>query len=260
MCFRFLSLFGTAILCCAAASPGKLRVCADPNNMPFSNQQGQGFENKLAELVAAKLGDRLEYTWWSQRKSFIKESLDQGSCDVLIGVPSALQSVTTTTPYYRSTYVFVSRRDRKLNLTSLQDARLNSWRIGIHIVGEDYAPPAYALARRGITSNVVPFSLFGKYGEENPAAKIIDAVEAGKVDVAIVWGPLAGYFAKKAKVPLDVVPVSPAAFLTIPFTYDISLGVRKGNEVLKAELERVLNTESADVQQILSQYGLPQVH
>jgi mxaJ protein len=137
---------------------------------------------------------------------------------------------------------------------------LNSWRIGIHIVGEDYAPPAYALARRGITSNVVPFSLFGKYGEENPAAKIIDAVEAGEVDVAIVWGPLAGYFAKKAKVPLDVVPVSPAAFLTIPFTYDISLGVRKGNEVLKAELERVLKTESADVQQILSQYGLPQVH
>ena len=260
MFLRCLSVFGLSALLSAAASTSKLRVCADPDNMPFSNQQKQGFENKLAELLASKLGESVEYTWWSQRKSFVKESLDQGRCDVLIGVPTALPSVTTTRPYYRSTYVFVSRTDRKLQLTSLEDARLKDWRIGIHVVGEDYAPPAFALARRGITSNVVPFSLFGKYGEENPAAKIIHAVEAGEIDVAIVWGPLAGYFAKQAKVPLDVVPVSPAAFLQVPFTYDISLGVRKGNEVLKAELEQLLNAESANVQQILAQYGLPQVH
>jgi quinoprotein dehydrogenase-associated probable ABC transporter substrate-binding protein len=257
---RCLSVLGLLALSAAAATGSELRVCADPNNMPFSNQQEQGLENKLAGLIAAKLGARLEYIWWSQRKSFVKNSLDEGRCDVLMGVPATLDSVTTTKPYYRSTYVFVSRRDRNLKAGSLADPRLTNWRIGIHVVGDDYAPPAYALARRGITANVVPFSLFGEYGEANPPARIIEAVESEQIDVAIVWGPFAGYFAKSSTVPLDVVPVTPPVFLGIPFTYDISLGVRKGNEALKAMLDGVLDTESADVQQILSEYGLPQVH
>jgi ABC-type amino acid transport substrate-binding protein len=177
-----------------------------------------------------------------------------------MGVPTDLTSVETTRPYYRSTYVFVSRRDRHLDVQSLSDPRLSTWRIGIHIVGDDYAPPASALARRGVTANIVPFSLFGEYGDENPPAKIVRAVEAGDVDVAIVWGPFAGYFAKSAKVPVDIVPVSPPVFLAIPFTYDISLGVRKGNDSLKARLDQVLTSQSETVQQILAQYGLPEVH
>lgn len=260
MCSRCLSVLSSLIVACMAGNASELRVCADPNNLPFSNERGNGFENKLAELIAAKLGAKLEYTWWSQRKSFIKNSLDEGRCDVLMGVPTTLTSVETTKPYYRSTYVFVSRQDRHLDVKSLDDPRLSTWRIGIHIVGDDYAPPASALARRGVTANIVPFSLFGEYGDENPPAKIIRAVEAGDVDVAIVWGPFAGYFAKSAKVPVDIVPVSPAVFLAIPFTYDISLGVRKGDDALKARLDQVLTSQSGTVQQILAQYGLPEVH
>lgn len=260
MSFRFLSLVLVAMLPCIAAEQRVLRVCADPNNMPFSNERSEGFENKLAEIIAVKLGAKLEYTWWSERKSFIRNSLSQGRCEVVMGVPSTLESVTATKPYYRSTYVFISRRDRNLNITSLDDPRLVNWRIGIHVVGDDYAPPAYALARRGITSNIVGFSLFGEFGEANPPARLIDAVARGDLDVGIVWGPFAGYFAKAAKTSLDVVPVSPAVFLAVPFTYNISLGVRKGNDALKTELDGVLESESAAIEQILSEYGVPQVH
>jgi mxaJ protein len=259
MSFRCLRVIVAAVLPCLAAGQNVLRVCADPNNMPFSNDKGEGFENKLAEMIASKLAEKLEYTWWSERKSFIRNSLDQGRCDAVMGVPSTLPSITPTRPYYRSTYVFVSRRDRALGVTSLDDPRLEKWRIGIHVVGDDYAPPAYALARRGITTNIVGFSLFGEHSQPSPPARIIDAVARGDVDVAIVWGPFAGYFAKTAGTPLDVIPVSPAVFLAVPFTYDISVGVHKGNERLKTELDNVLETESAGVERILSEYGVPQV-
>jgi mxaJ protein len=260
MCFRCLSFVLIGFLQCFAAEQSVLRVCADPNNMPFSNQRGEGFENKIAELIAGKLEAKLEYSWWSERKSFIRNSLDQGRCDVVMGVPSTLESVTATKPYYRSTYVFVSRHDRNLEITSLDDPRLEHWRIGIHVVGDDYAPPAYALARRGVTANVVGFSLFGDYGESNPPARLIEAVARGDIDIAIVWGPFAGYFAKRAKAALDVVPVSPPVFLAVPFTYGIALGVHKGNETLKSELDNLLDKESGAIQQILSEYGVPQLH
>ncbi len=259
MCSRCLSVFVAAALGCAAANIPVLRVCADPNNMPFSNLQREGFENKLAEITAAKLGAGLEYTWWSQRKSFVKNSLDEGRCDVLMGIPADLSSVATTTPYYRSTYVFVFRRDSRLNITSLVDPRLRSLRIGIQVVGDDYAPPGVALARLGVTANIVGFSMFGKYGEQNAPRKIVAAVANGEVDVAIVWGPFAGYFAKLESVPLDIVPVSPAMFLGVPFTYEISLGVRKGDDSLKSELNRILASESQEVKHLLAEYNVPQI-
>lgn len=260
MCFRCLSIVLFVALPLTPADQRVLRVCSDPNNLPFSNEQKEGFENKLAELVAAKLDAKLEYTWWAQRKSFIKNSLDEGRCDLIMGVPSALNSVTTTKPYYRSSYVFVSRHDRNLRIASLADSRLDTSRIAVHVVGDDYAPPAIALARRGVTKNIVAFSLFGEYGEQNPARKIIDAVANGSVDVAIVWGPLAGYFAKQEGIVLDIVPISPAMFFSIPFVYDISAGVRKGNDELRAEVDSALEGESVRIQQILGEYGVPIVH
>jgi len=258
MSFRCLSAL-LLILPCMAAGQTAFRVCADPNNLPFSNESGQGFENKLAELMASKLGEKLEYTWWSQRKSFIKNSLDAGRCDVLMGIPSSLGYVSATKPYYRSTYVFVSRHDRNLHVASLDDARLAHWRIGIQAVGDDFAPPAAALARRGVNANITGFSLFGKYGEKNPARKIVDAVALGDIDIAIVWGPFAGYFARCENTPLDIVPVSPAMFLGIPFTYDISIGVRKPDQALKTKLDAVLESESSAIHRILANYGVPQV-
>ncbi len=235
-----------------------LRVCADPNNMPFSNRQAQGFENKVAELLAAKLGAKLEYSWWAERKSFTN-SLEQGRCDLVMGVPSAISSVATTKPYYRSSYVFVSRKDRNLRVSSINDPRLAGWRLGVQVVGENYAPPAAALARRGITENIVGFSLFGKYGEENPARKIIDAVAHGEIDIAIVWGPFGGYFAQQEQTPLDVVPVSPATFLAIPFTYDISAAVRKGNDGLEQALNTAIEADSAEIERILADYDVPRI-
>lgn len=284
MCFRFLNrlvitkyrlLARAALKGCTAkgwllvyfcalpltvAGQPTLHVCADPNNLPMSNRQGEGFENKIAETLAADMNAKLEYTWWSQHKSFASHSLDAGACDLVIGVPTSLPGVLATRPYYRSTYVFVSRRDRNLQISSLADPRLAQLRIGIHVVGDDYAPPAAALAHRGITQNVVGFSLFGEYGEANPPRKLIDAVEQGEVDLAIVWGPFAGYFSQNAKEPLDITPVKPAAFFGIPFAYDISMAVRLGNDSLRAALDHILESEPTAIQRILTQYDVPLVH
>ncbi|MDQ2711596.1 MAG: quinoprotein dehydrogenase-associated putative ABC transporter substrate-binding protein [Acidobacteriota bacterium] len=237
-----------------------LRVCADPNDMPLSNEAGQGLENKLAQLLADKLGTTVEYAWWSERKSFAKNPMNEGKCDVLMGVPSAIEEVSVTRPYYRSSYVFVSRSDRDLRIASLADERLAQLRIGINVVGDDYAPPSFALASRGITKNIVGFSLLGAPGETDGGRKIIDAVARGDIDVAIVWGPVGGYYARMSKVPLAVQPVSPSTYAGIPFTFDISMGVRKGDEGLRKTLDGILQSDSAAVQQIVSEYGVPQVH
>jgi mxaJ protein len=260
MSSRCPKLIAFALLPMLAGAQNVLRVCADPNNMPFSNQRQEGFENKLAEMIAQQLGSTLEYAWWSERGSLVKNTLNANRCDVLMGVPQSLEDATTTQPYYRSTYMFVTRQDRRLHIASLIDPRLADLKIGVHVVGDDLAPPAYALAGRGITKNVIGFSLFGSYGEENPPHKLIDAVERGDVDVAIVWGPFAGYFAKCAKTPLDIAPVAPPMFLGVPFSYGISLAVRRGNDGLKDSLNAVLQRESGAIHMLLAQYGVPEVH
>jgi mxaJ protein len=242
------------------AHPATLRVCADRNNLPFSNEQGQGFENQLAELISANLNTKLEYVWWSERKSFAKTSLNAGACDLIVGVPAGMPDVLTTEPYYRSTYVFVWRKDRDLQITSLTDPQLAHLRIGIHVVGDDFAPPSIALARQGIAENIIGYSLFGEFGKPNPARKLIDAVEKGDIDIAISWGPFAGFFARDERFPLVIVPVSPTAFLGVPFSYGISAAVRIGNQPLKVELDRILTAHSAEVQQILARYAVPEVN
>ncbi|MDD5494576.1 MAG: transporter substrate-binding domain-containing protein [Dehalococcoidia bacterium] len=133
-----------------------LRVCADPNNLPFSNQAGQGFENRLAELLGQTLGEKVEYTWWAQRRGFLRESLNAGRCDVVMGLPSKDDKALTTHPYYGSSYVLVYRTDRDYGIHSIDDAKLKHLRIGVHLIGNNNPPPAIALARRGMTDNVGP--------------------------------------------------------------------------------------------------------
>jgi quinoprotein dehydrogenase-associated probable ABC transporter substrate-binding protein len=241
---------------------GVLRVCADPNNLPFSNQRGEGFENKIAELLAHDLGERVEYTWWAQRRGFFRNTLRAGMCDVVIGVPSGFEMALTTRPYYRSSYVFLSRKDRHLNLSSFDDPQLKKLRIGVQIIGDDQsnAPPAHALTRRKIVDNVKGFTLYGDYSQPNPPARIVDAVEKGDIDLAIVWGPLAGYFAKQSHVAMQVVPVTPQIDQPfLPFVFDISMGVRRGDQQLKDQLEQVLEQRRADIDRILEDYGIPRV-
>ena len=244
------------------ASKTALRVCADPNNLPFSNKKGEGFENKIADLLGHEMKLPVEYTWWAQRRGFFRNTLKAGICDVVIGVPSSFEMAATTEPYYRSTYVFVSRQDRDLDIKSLDDLQLKSLKIAVEMIGDDgtSTPPAHALANRGIIENVVGYTVYGDYREDSPPKRIVEAVADKKVDVAIVWGPLAGYYAKKQAVPLTIQPVSPQIDLPyLPFVYDISLGVRRGEDELKTQLQDAMNRRHNDIEKILDSYGVPQV-
>lgn len=246
----------------AERQPRVLRVCADPNNLPFSNDRGQGFDNAIAAIVARELHARLEYTWWAQRRGFIRNTLKAGSCDLVLGLPQGFGQALTTAPYYRSSYVFVTRRDRHLALGSFDDAALRRLRIGVQLIGDDYSntPPAHALSSRGIVDNVRGFPLYGDYRKSSPPARILEALARNDIDVAIVWGPLAGYFASREQVPLVLAPVPPAQDGgVLPMVYAISAGVRHGDETLKAEVEAALQRRRADVQRVLRRFGVPLV-
>lgn len=239
-----------------------LRVCADPNNLPFSNSSREGFENKIADLVGKELHRPVEYVWWAQRRGFVRNTLTAGSCDLVVGTASGVEMLATTRPYYKSTYVFVSRRDRALGVRSLNDPRLRQLRVGVQLIGDDFAntPPAHALANRGLTHNVVGYTVYGDYRQPNPASKVVDAVANGDVDIAVVWGPLAGYFAKRSTVPLEIVPVQPRVDLPyLPFVFDIAMGVRRGDSTFRASIDDVIERRHASIDSILADYGVPRV-
>ena len=243
------------------AASSQLRVCADPNNLPYSNDKMQGFENRIAELVAKDLGMELSYFWYPQREKFFRRTLNSGMCDVVMGVPSGFDEADTTRPYYRSSYVFVSRRDRDLHIHSFDDPRLKALSIGVHILGngDDSLPPVHALTTRGIVTNLVGFSIFGNLNEANPAADLIQAVTDKKVDVAVAWGPLAGYFTQQSQTALEITPIadeSPTPDL--PLSFDIGMGVREGDTKLKEQLDSELVRRKADIDQILRSFGIPQ--
>jgi quinoprotein dehydrogenase-associated probable ABC transporter substrate-binding protein len=203
---------------------------------------------------------RVEYTWWAQRRGFIRNTLKAGLCDVVIGVPSSFELALTTAPYYRSTYAFVYRKDSSLKISSFDDEALRRVKIGVQMIGDDAAntPPAHALSNRHIIRNVKGYSVYGDYAQANPPARIIEAVARGEVDVAVAWGPLAGYFAKRERVPLEVVPVSPEIDLPfLPFVFDISIGVRRGDNEFKDRLEEILGRKHSEIEKILEEYGVP---
>lgn len=252
-------LLGGPTSASAQLARGTLRVCADPNNLPFSNQRREGFENKLAELIAAELHVRVRYTWWAQRRGYVRNTLRAGKCDALMGVPTGLDPVLVTRPYYRSTYTFVTRRSTP-PIASFDDPALRRLRVGVQIVGDGEAssPPVAALTRRGIVENVTGYTILGDYRRPNPPSHIVRAVADGEVDVGIVWGPLAGYFAKQSPVPLRVDPVSPEIDLPyLPFVFDIAIGVRRGESAFRDRLDGVLRRRRRDIDRLLASYGVP---
>jgi quinoprotein dehydrogenase-associated probable ABC transporter substrate-binding protein len=248
-----------------AAQPGRadeLRVCADPNNLPFSDAQRHGFENKLAELIAAELGKTVAYTWWAQRRGFIRNTLKAQQCDVIIGVPVGYDPVETTRPYYRSTYVFVSRHDRDLDISSLNDERLRQLSVGVHLIGDDGSntPPADALAHRGITDNVKGYMVYGDYRQSSPPSRLIEAVENGEIDLAAAWGPLAGYAAKSSPVPLRVTAIGDdGQFAPLKFRFALAMGVRKGDHALREQLDQAIARKRSEIRELLAAYGVPLV-
>jgi mxaJ protein len=238
-CLRWSALmFFFSVLRIAAADGDVLRVCADPGNLPFSNHAQEGFENRIAVLLARDLGRTPEFVW------------DEGVCDVQVGVPTQTGQWETTHPYYRSTYAIVSRARQNPEIKSLDDERLASMRIGIPVVGKDYAPPALVLAQHGLSAHITGFSL-------REPRKIIEALDRGDIDIAIEWGPVAGYFAKPTE--FLVTPVRPAQFQGIPFTYEISVGVRRGNPQLRDQLNLSLARQCVAIQSILDEYRVPQI-
>jgi mxaJ protein len=232
-----------------------LRICADPDNLPFSNDRLEGFENKIAELIAQDLGVQLNYTWWPHQRGLVRRTLNEDQCDVLIGIPKGYELVLWTKPYYRTAYAMVSVKERGLQVTSLEDPVLRQLRIGVHV----NTPPHDALTQHGIVGDqVVVYRLFytpQPHAEEHPN-KLLEDLLAGKIDVGFVWGPLAGYFARKRSAPLDVVPLRGGSRAT-PFTFEISMGVRKGAKDLKATLEEALDRQAAHIRTILEDYGVP---
>ncbi len=242
-----------------AASGSRLVVCADPNDMPFSNRARQGFENKIIELVARDLDAQVTYLWWPQRRGYLRKTLNASRCDVWPGIASGVDHAATTRPYYRSTYVFVSRKSAPLGHLTLDDPRLRSATIGVQMIGNDATntPPAHAIASRGITANVRGYMVYGDYGRPNPPAAIVEAVEERKVDVALVWGPLAGYFASRSRVPLRLDAVTPAADPRWPMSFDISMAVRRDDRELLERINAALERERPAIEAILERYHVP---
>jgi len=253
----------TGQIACNAAQARELRVCADPNNLPFSHRDGSGFENRIVELIAHDLDATVRYTWWAQRRGMLRNTLNAGECDVVPGTASNLEGVATTRPYYRSSYVFVARRGAPwASISSFDDPRLPRATIGVQLVGDDGAnpPPAHALARRGMQANVRGYTVYGDYGTDAPQGAIFNAVAHGDVDIAVAWGPTAGWFAKQSHVPLSLVAVTPwLDGPQWPMAFDISMAVRKDDRQLRRELDRTLERHGPQIARILDEAGVPRV-
>ena len=245
-----------------------LRVCADPNNLPLSNRQLAGYENKIAELFARDLGWKLEYTWFPQRMGFIRNTLrarnpdDQRfKCDLVIGVPVGFELASTTAAYYRSTYVLAYVKGRGLDsvqtpddLLKLDPAKLKSLKFGVF----GQTPPADWLLKYKLFDQVVPYQRQTGDPDQYPGEMVEKDLVAGKIDVAFSWGPIAGYYAKKVTAaPIAVVPFKPDR--EIHFDYAMAMGVRYGEKEWKARVEQLLEKNRGTIQGILAAYGVPQL-
>ncbi|MBB4125958.1 mxaJ protein [Xanthomonas translucens] len=256
-----LSLGLACLLAAPALSARELRVCADPSNLPFSDRDLSGLENRLMQLLARDLGAELRYTWWPQRRGALRNTLGAGRCDIVPGIASGSDAVATTRPYYATRYAFVARRgSRWAGVAWFDDPRLRDASIGVQLVGDDGAnpPPAHALAQRGLAARLRGFMVYGDYAQHAPQAQIVDAVAAGRVDVAVVWGPTAGYFAAGHGGALQVTPVALAQDgAQAPMRFTIAIGVRRGDEALRRELDAALQRHAADIAQLLRDYHVP---
>lgn len=213
----------------ALPAPPALRVCADPNDLPYSNARAEGFENRLALLIAGDLGLRVEFVWRDQRGGSARNTLTAGLCDALLGVRSGSgEGLETTRPYYRSTYVFVTRAGAR---------RARAMKAPLRLVSDRPGPPSA--------------------GEPGPRAGLaIEAVDRGDVDVAVAWSPLAGWFARRARHPLALSPVPPPDG-PFPFAFDVSIGVRKEDAALRDKLDAALTRRAVEVRALLEEYGIP---
>jgi mxaJ protein len=235
-----------------------LRVCADPDNLPYSRSDGSGFEDRIARLMADELQRPLQTYWLPLRRGFERKTLGAQECDLLIGVPLEDSRVSATRPYYRSSYVLLTRADRADPLRGWDDPRLATQRIGVQLVGDDLAatPAGHALALRGATQRVVGFPVFG---DGPAAARIVASLARGELDAALVWGPQAGYFAARSPLPLRLQALEAPRELPLPFEFDIAMGVRRGSgdRALRDALDAAIERRRAEIDAILADFAVP---
>jgi quinoprotein dehydrogenase-associated probable ABC transporter substrate-binding protein len=233
--------------------PHVFRACADPRDLPFSNQAGEGFENKIAELLARKLGKSVAYTFYPNATGFIRNTLNAHRCDVVLGIAQGDDIVQPTNPYYRTSYVAAYHQDGPLKgLDSLSDPRLKTARIGI-VAG---TPPATLLAANGLLGQIKSYALVVDTRFDSPTHEMMDDLERGEIDVALLWGPIAGYYATKAKTPTTIVPLvkeqgGPR------MAYRIVMGVRHSDQNWKRSLNKLISENEGEIQTILRSYGVP---
>jgi len=235
--------------------PTEFKVCADPDNLPYSNAKQEGFENKIAELIAKDLGKKLSYQFWYDRIGYIRNTLNARRCDVIIGTVDGNDMMLTSKPYYRSGYVFVYRKDSGYDIKNWDSPDLRKAKIGV--IGQ--TPPTRPLDDKGLLGNTRPYRIMRDLNL--PPSFLIDDLVKGDIDVAIVWGPIGGYYAKQSKVPLVVVPAPEYENTNVHGKeyWNISVGVRKKDKERLAMIQEVLDRRKADILKILDEYGIPHV-
>ena len=233
--------------------PKVLRVCADPHNLPFSNDKGEGFENKLGELFAEKLQKKLDYAYFPQATGFVRMTLNAHRCDVIMGFPQGDDMAQATNPYYRTTYALVAKQGSGLDdVTALSDARLKGKHIGI-VAG---TPPATNMIANGLMADAKSYPLMVDTRIESSAERMINDLTSGKIDAGILWGPIAGFYAKKQNPPLHVTPLVKETTGS-RFTYRIGMGVRAADQNWKRLLNRLIQENQPAINKILLDYGVP---
>ena len=235
-----------------AVDRSALRVCSDPGNLPFSNVKGEGFENKIAELFAAKLGVKVQYTWFPQATGFLRSTLRARRCDLVIGMVSGAELVLSTNPYYHSTYVMVTRKADAITADRLDDPGLKSLTVGL-IAG---TPPAGIAARNGLMANAHPYDLMVDTRYDSPSHRMVEDLVAGRIDVALLWGPLGGYFAAQHGDLLTVTPLLHEA-KSNRMDYYIAMGVRPGETHWKGDIDKLIGDNKDQLLAILRDYHVP---
>jgi quinoprotein dehydrogenase-associated probable ABC transporter substrate-binding protein len=245
----------------APASAGTLRICADANNLPFSNRYHEGFEDRVAELIARELNMSLEYEWLPQRLGFYRTALKTFNSDMVMAAPGGFDKALITNPYYKSSYVFVYRSDEKHAPTSCDDPHLRAMKIGVQLANGD-TPPTHALAKRKIIDNVTGYPVFDE-STGKPAEKIINAVAIGEIDVALVWGPQAGYFVRQHNGALTMKVMTPAidgeGAAAMPFTFSICMALRRPDTKLRDAINEIIPRRQKQIDQILDDFAVPRL-
>jgi mxaJ protein len=243
--------FLVASISASAQSP--LRVCADPDDLPFSNASRAGFDNKIAEVLGRDLQRPIVFVWARARRGFLREQFNNNACDVVMDVPEGMKHVHTTIPYYRSSYVFVTRPSDHLHLTHFDDPAIGRQRIGLQILEEDFSPPSLPLIRSGHAAQFVGFDPFGASGGD-----IVRAVADKRVGFSVVWGPLAGYYATRQHIPLNLSPVEPSIDSSgIPFSFAMTIGVHSNDTKLANDLNAAIQRSRDSIRAMLKMYHVP---